>query len=272
MVSLFKEESFKNFIGKILTEEGGISLKNKEEILDYDGMNYYSLAFTSPSVDSVNNYQFLETLGDSTLNKAIIWYFSRRFPQINSRDGIDILTKLKIKFTQKKSFAFLAQKMGFQNFIAVLPGEDMISTLEDVFEAFFGATELVLDKKYKIGSGYRICYKIICKLLDTLQISIGYEELVDAITRFKELFDQNKHKGIGKFEYIKVDLDICKHNKVCRSAIRHFPENGPVDIIGTGEAQTIEEAEQIAASNALEYLKNKGFIKTIPDEYLKYCT
>jgi dsRNA-specific ribonuclease len=271
MASLNKDESFRNFIGKILTQDGNISQKNKDEILDTEGLSYYTLAFTSPSVDSVNNYQFLETLGDSTLNKAIIWYFSRRFPQINSKDGIDILTRLKIKYIQKKSFSSLAQKMGFQPFISVLQGEDMTSTLEDVFEAFFGATELVLDKKYKLGMGYIVCYRIICKLFDTLNISITYEELVDAKTRLKELFDHNKHKGIGIMEYIKVDMNACKYRNICRSSIKHTPENGPSSIIGSGEAEKIDDAEQMAATNALEYLKNKGFVKLIPDEYLKYC-
>jgi dsRNA-specific ribonuclease len=186
------------------------------------------------------------------------------------------LTRLKIKFIQKKSFASLSEKLGFWPFISTSFNrnvtEDMTNTLEDVFESFFGATEFIIDKKYKIGMGYKICYKIISKLLDKINISINYEELVDPKTRIKELFDHNKHKGIGTIEYIRTDQELCKYNKLCRSSVKHIPEKGKPVIIGSGEAYKYEEAEQIAATNALETLKLQGFIKTIPDEYNKYCT
>jgi hypothetical protein len=43
-------------------------------------------------------------------------------------------------------------------------------------------------------------------------------------------------------------------------------------MIGTGEGYKMEEAEQNAATNALEILKTQGFVKIVPDEYIKYCT
>lgn len=271
-----RDDTFKMFIDNILKDYASISDKHRKEILDKTGMSQYSLAFTSPTFDPNNNYEFLETLGDSTLNKAIIWYFSRRFPFINSSDGIDILTRLKIKFIQKKSFASLSEKLEFSPFISTnfnrSSSEEMTNTLEDVFESFFGATELIIDNKFKIGTGYKICYKIISRLLDKINITIAYEDLVDAKTRLKELFDHNKHKGIGVIEYIKIDPDQCKFNKICKSSIRHIPEKGHSSIIGTGEGYKYEEAEQLAASKALEVLKLQGFVKTIPEEYNKYCS
>lgn len=271
-----RDETFKMFINNILKDYANISEKNRDEILDKEGLSIYYTAFTSPSFNPENNYEFLETLGDSTLNKAIMWYLSRRFPFINTTDGIDILTRLKIKFIQKKSFASLSEKLGFWPFISTnfnrsVP-EDMTNTLEDVFESFFGATEMIIDKKYNIGTGYKICYKIVSRLLDKINISINYEDLVDAKTRLKELVDHNKHKGIGTIEYIKFDADSCKYNKICKSSVRHNPEKGNPVIIGLGEGYKYEEAEQMAANRALEILKTQGFIKNIPEEYNKYCT
>jgi dsRNA-specific ribonuclease len=263
-----RDESFKIFINNILKEYGNISEKHRDEILDKEGMSIYSTAFTSPSFNNVDNYQFLEILGDSTLNKSIIWYLSRRFPFINTPDGIDILTRLKIKYIQKKSFASISEKLGFWSFISTNFNrniqEDVTNTLEDVLESFFGATEMIIDKKYKSGTGYKICYKIISKLLDKINISINYEELVDAKTRLKELIDHNKHKGIGIIEYIKFDQG--------NSSIKHIPEKGQPVIIASGKSHKYEEAEQIAASKALDILKGQGFIKSIPDEYNKYCS
>lgn len=271
-----RDETFKMFIDNILKDYGDISEKNRSDILDKEGLSYYYLSFTSPSFNQKENYEFLETLGDSTLNKAIMWYLSRRFPAINCPDGIDILTRLKIKFIQKKSFASLSENLGFLPFISTdfnrSITEDMMSTLEDVFEAFFGATELIIDKKYKIGMGYKICYKIVSKLLDKINISINYEDLVDAKTRLKELFDHNKHKGIGTFEYVRMDQDQCKFRKICKASVRHTPDKGQPSFIGMGEGHKYEDSEQVAATQALENLKSKGFVKNIPDEYIKYCS
>ena len=275
MYSAPRNHNFIEFIDRILEEYGDVSKNNRENILDKEGLSYYASSFTSPSYDENVNYEFMEILGDSTLNKAIIWYFARRFPQINSSDGIDILTRLKIKFIQKKSFSFLAEKVGFWPYISTNfnreLNEEKIKTLEDVFEAFFGATELVIDKKYSIGTGYKICYKIISRLLDRLSISIDYENLVDSKTRLKELFDHNKHKGIGIFEYLK-QVQIRASEKIYKSSVKRTVESGESFIIGSGEGYKMEEAEQNAATNSLEMLKTQGFIKIIPDEYIKYCT
>lgn len=270
-----RDHTFINFIDNIIGQYGQVSKKNRENILDREGLSYYYSAFTSPSYNKENNYEFLETLGDSTLNKGIIWYFARRFPQINSSDGIDILTRLKIKFIQKKSFSSLAEKLGFWPFISTNFNrdikDDQIRTLEDVFEAFFGATEMIIDKKYGIGTGYKICYKIISYLFDKLNIHINYEDLVDSKTRLKELFDINKYKGIGSLEYLKT-AEVSGVNKIYKSTVKRKLDNGQYFLIGSGEAFKLEEAEQMAASNALETLKNQGFVKIIPDEYIKYCT
>lgn len=274
-----RDDTFKMFIDNILKDYANISDKNRSEILDKQGLETYSTAFTAPSFNSQNNYQFLETLGDSTLNKAIIWYLSRRFPFINTTEGIDILNKLKIKFVQKKSFASLSENLGFWPFISTNFDrniiEDMTNTLEDVFESFFGATEMIIDRKYKIGTGYKICYKIVSRILDKINISINYEDLVDAKTRLKELVDHNKHKGIGIIESVKIDESVKTdnpQNKIYKSIIRHIPDKGNPSIIGTGEAYKYEEAEQIASTKALQTLRTQGFVKNIPEEYNKYCT
>ena len=42
------------------------------------------------------NYEPIEILGDSIVNCCIVWYLSRRFPQLNCQDGVKIIARLKI--------------------------------------------------------------------------------------------------------------------------------------------------------------------------------
>ena len=89
-----RDHTFKEMIEKVL--QNRISQKYIDMILTKEGMTYFSKAFTHSSVDPNNNYEFLETLGDLTLNKCVLFYLCRRFPQLNCPAGSDMISKLKI--------------------------------------------------------------------------------------------------------------------------------------------------------------------------------
>ena len=74
--------------------------------------------------------------------------------------------------------------------------------LEDVFEAFFGATQWAIDKYIGMGSGFAICYNIISNLLDKdVRImkfvkrreqglpAIDYFDVCDSITILKQTME-----------------------------------------------------------------------------------
>ena len=58
-----RDEKFKELLDNIL-KTGDVSKKHRDEILNKEGLDYYSLAFTHATFDPQNNYEFLETLGD----------------------------------------------------------------------------------------------------------------------------------------------------------------------------------------------------------------
>lgn len=249
-----------------------------EALLSKAGIVYYSTAFTHCSADLDNNYEFYETIGDATLKKAIKWYISYRFPQINCPEGSDILTRMAIKLEQKKSFADIAYRLGFMKFISRNIPEGLWtlktidSMLEDVFEAFFGVTELLLDQKYGVGVGYSVCYRIIANQLDRIELPIDYEFLVDAKTRMKEMEDfyNKNHDMYFLKRYVTVDeqtgYNVYRYELKTKTPHgRQFREQ--LQIIGQPHNDEIEAAE-----SAYKWLKSNGLVKEIPKEYIKFAS
>lgn len=287
-----RDETFKELIGRIL-ETGDISKKYIDELLSPEGLSYFSTAFTHESADRDNNYEFLETLGDATLDTCTLWYLANRFPQIRCKAGSDILTKLKITIVQSKNFAKLATELGFWDFISMAktlneaPIKDE-KILEDVFESCFAVIQLLLDKM-GIGVGHVVCYKIISKMLDTKNIRIDYEQLVDAKTRLKELFDKPYTKTrYGEFAYVdagstpthhKVEIvfgpsNIVGPSKNNKAYLKTGRIGQGMTVIAAGQStRTSIEAEQNAAQMALDYLKTTyNLVKEVPPEYIRFCT
>jgi dsRNA-specific ribonuclease len=180
------------------------------------------------------------------------------------------MARLKIHLVSKETFFGFSQSLGIWPFISAMSDirqTKMKSVLEDVFEAFIGATELLLDEKIKRGVGYSIIYNIIESLLDSVDISLQYEVLFDAKTRLKEIFDKFAKQGIGKLEYNSTRDPVTGIFTV--NAIRVLP-NGSRIILSRGTASLNKDAEQRAAEVAIEALARAGFSKPIPPEFLKF--
>lgn len=263
--------NFENMIRSILKKG-----KLKEEYIDRiitNGKELYSQAFTHPTANPDNNYEPLELLGDSIVNCCIVWYLSRRFPQLNCQDGVKIIARLKINLVSKKIFADFGDQLDFWKYVSAdkeTRDTKMKKTLEDVFEAFFGATQKLIDSEIRMGVGYSICYNIITNLFDTLHISLKYEDLYDAKTRLKEVFDFFK-ETIGQIKYENERVDRIQYVKVFRLYTDSRGKKQKI-LLGEGSAALKPDAQQRAATRALEYLNREGkFIKEVPEIYKKLC-
>lgn len=239
----------------------------QQVLTDPLSLKLYQKAFTHVSFDPYNNYEVYEQLGDITVNKFLVWYFYQRFPSFHSTYGVKIVARLRIKYGSKQFLSSLAERLGFWKMIRVaemISQGKRMSILEDVFEAFIGVTEYIIDQRMHLGLGYLCCYKILKSWLDVVPVDISYEQLFDAKTRLKELFDINKDSlGTMTYEYEKQSTG--------QSRVQIFRTNHQEKIfIAAGQSMINKaQAEQDASEEALRVLARQGYIRETPIEYRK---
>jgi len=261
-------EDFRMMIKNIL-KNGKLNKKYIDILTTDENMQLYSSAFTSELIDENNNYQVLEQLGDLTGNKILVSYFYTRFPFLKCAEGVKIVARLRINYGSKKEFCKVGESLGFWPFISTTIDARMRrkkALLEDVFEAFLGATESILDATHRPGFGYSVCYKLLAGIYDKIPISLRYEDLYDAKTRLKELFD-SQHLQLGKLNYRSSKEGEDCGGKVTTIVFREF--EGKTQKLGQGSASTKKDAEQQAAEAALRKLAKDGFKKKVSGLYLR---
>lgn len=282
-------EAFKTLIISVL-KKGELKDKHIDALTTPKAMEKYGDAFTSEGIDADYNYEVYEQLGDLTGNKIIVWYIYKRFPQLKRSKGVKVAARVRINYGAKNSFYKIAEDLGFWPYISAtreLRQRKKKSLLEDVFEAFLGVTEEVLDDTFCIGVGYACVYKIVKAIFDEMDISLRYEDLYDAKTRLKELFDRNIN-DLGPLYYEDTKTDLLTHATAYRlsGAVYEIRENGTVNmkkivpkdravpikkvIIGRGSAALKADAEQAAAEQALQTLADQGFVKLAPEIYTQF--
>jgi dsRNA-specific ribonuclease len=276
--------AFKKLILSLL-KKGNLKEKYIDILTTRESMEIYASAFTSEQVDENNNYQVYEQLGDLTGNKFIVFYIYKRFPQLRCAKGVKVAARLRINLGSKNSFCSIAENFGFWDFISAtneLRQRKKKPLLEDVFEAFLGATETIIDEKTKIGNGYACVFKILSAIFDEINISLNYEDLYDAKTRLKELFDIFSDK-LGPLRYEERREDMIAYSMIYRldGAKYETRPDGTVNtnsivgsyrkvLIGQGSAALKADAEQIAATDALKNLALQGFVKYAPAIYATF--
>jgi dsRNA-specific ribonuclease len=260
-----RDDTFKNMI-KHLLSSGDIDNKYIELLLSDKSMVEISKAFTSKTADTINNLEVYEQLGDLSANKFIVWYMYKRFPHLKTPEGVKVVARLRINYGAKQSFYKIADKLGFWKFISGAESERAKRKkhlLEDAFEAFIGCIEFLLDDIFMPGVGYNIVYNILSSIFNDMDISLKYENLYDAKTRLKELFDFNKKLGVIQYKDSLTDEGK-------RISIVYTKQNNNMIEIGKGIANIKPDSQQQAAKCALIFLKDRGFSKPIPDFYKEF--
>lgn len=268
-----RNEKFQEFIIQLL-RKSGLRKKYIDRLCGKEeNMILFEQAFTHSSINEKDNYEFFEIIGDVTCNKIIVWYLKERFPELQNAEGVKVIARLRINLVSRKSFSMIAKKIGFDEFIRCdkeIMEQKEKSILEDVFESFFGVTEYLLDQEIYSGSGYGICYRIMKNILDTITISLRYEDLYDPITRLKETFDYYRSPGRScpliwgnmLFENQKLEkggyrLFLCQQDK----------SNGKKDILYSIECYQLDEGKQQICQQFLDILEEKQYKRPIPLYY-----
>jgi len=276
-----RDESFKIFI-KNLLNMSNIKDKYINLLTTGESMIEYGKAFTSDSVDEDNNYQVYEQLGDLDANTFIVKYMYRRFPKLKCPKAVKIVARLRINYGSTKTFADIANKLGFWHFISAskeLRDTTMKKLLEDAFEAFLGATSFMLDSYTQNGVGSAIVYDILETIFDKMPISLAYEDLYDAKTILKETFD--KFGGQLEAKYLETKGE----DRITRSIVYMGPKTSKAILlpsgeyspnrdwveIGKGAKAAKADAQQLAAVQGIKYLRNRGWEKPVPELYKTFC-
>lgn len=288
-----RSSSFKNFIKNIL-EKSKLKSKYINELISDHNMKYYDQAFTAASANPINNYEIFEQIGDLSANKFIVSYAYNRFPQLECPAGVKVVARLRINYGSRQSFSKIGEQLGFWDFISADEEDRMRSKkdlIEDCVEAFIGCTEQVLDKTFRPGVGYAIVYDILASIFNKIDISLHYNDLYDAKTRLKELFDLYKDH-LGNLHYIDSRDDLAEsiayqipygtnikpiinriqepNTAITKYRTQEEPNTGWIRL-GSGKAARKNDAQQKAAEEGLKKLNILGWVKEIPDEYKFFC-
>jgi dsRNA-specific ribonuclease len=245
-------------------------------------------AFTHASSDPINNYEMYEFLGDTTVNSVIAYYLQQRFPKIVS---VKWLTKLKHNLSSGKMLAKIAKQHGLDRYVKygqefeekinknpdLNTNTDYLAMLEDVLEAFFGCLVTIVEKSGKVfGVGQQIAYTIISSFLNELEISIKYEDVFDAVSRLKELYE-SKHRGskwphsetyeITKLADGKYQVKVFGWPLGDKKYDKEHPEENRVELANV-KSLNKDEAKQKASNLALRKLDTVYHItEAIPNPY-----
>ena len=285
-----------------LLKKGKLKSKYIDLLLGKDSMKEYDKVFTAYTADPINNYERYEQLGDLSINKFIVGYSYKRFPQLMCTDGVKVAARLRINYGSKEFLSKLADNLGFWPFISA-GEEDIIKKknikytknyyrkhnkkdlLEDSIEAFIGCTEYLLDQKFTTGVGYAIVYAILENIYNDIDISLNYYDLFDAKTILKETFDLFPQLGSVYYHNI-LDIHETPEEtyKIIKSTIYQIPDTLPkpkkigtitIDprwkVVGRGKGNVKSIAEQNASKDALERLKKMGYVKKQPEVYSYFC-
>lgn len=235
---------------------------NEESIdkLLQSSLNRFQAAFTSKDYNRKQNYEFFEQIGDLSINKFIVGYMANRFPQLRSSQGVGVLANLRILYGSKDTLSKMSEKYEMDKYVLCTQEEKVDknkfrSILEDVFEAFFGALEFSIDEMWYNGLGYITVYTILKTMFDELDISIEYEDLVDAKTRLNELKDEYK------FNIKYVDGRLENGNFVTTLYVNN-------KVAGKGVSNIKKTAQINAADGGLKWIEdNLDIKKVVPDRY-----
>ena len=283
-------EVFKDLITSLL-EKGNLKPKYINRLTDEKSMESYGIAFTAVTANSENNYERFEQIGDLAANQFIVSYSYRRFPQLDCTQGVKVVARLRINYGAKEFFAIVADNLGFWPFISAAEDGEKPNTyyrkynkrdlLEDVFEAFIGCTEYLLDKAYRPGVGYGIVYDILSNIFDEIPMSLAYEDLMDPKTRLKETFD--KYKELGEWAMLETvgPINSERYKPIISSIYYRIPSKKDkqeynaktwVYLCSGEQANTKIKAQQSAAVVGIRQLNRMGYYKEPPAEYAFFCS
>lgn len=219
----------------ILASKLGISFKNSEIIKQA----FIHRSYLNETKETISSNERLEFLGDSILSFLVSDYLYNQYPGLPEGE----LTNLRSSVVKTTTLATVASNLELGNYLLLSQGEEEgggrknTSLLADVFEALLGA--IYLD------CGLTAVKKVVKELLfPILPQVLAKKAYKDAKSTFQEVV-QKKTKVSPTYKVLsQVGPDHAKEFKV-----GVYVED---TIWGEGSGKNKQEAEQVAATAALE--------------------
>ena len=193
------------------------------------------------------------------------------------------LSKIKGKLASGKILGRLAMERGFEKF--AIYGEEIahlrdhpeldekieyVKMFENIFEAFFGCLTLLMRKEgFHHGTAIQICHNILEEIYSTYEISFKYEDVFDAVSRLKELYE-NKARNLRWPNHMAYAFTKIEDPKLPLWSVevygwpgRKFPTYHNKILLAKVTAVNKDEAKQKGAKEALKVLFEKHGIQDL---------
>ncbi len=204
-------------------------------------LTHRSFLETNGNMDSSN--ERLEYLGDAVVDLIVGKYLFNKFP--NEDEGF--LTKTRSMLVNKSALFDAAERINLEDYLLVsenfskaLP-DGSKTVLSDAYEAIVGA--IYLDK------GLKKAEKFLMKSL--LEPSFEITGYLNDNNYKSQLLEYAQKQRLENLEYNVIKEEGPQHKKLFTVQVKINNE-----ILGTGNGKNKRSAEQVAAKNALQKIKN----------------
>lgn len=263
-VSGIRGEPFVKFLKKLYFKWGKLSHRNIDRMVNSKTIHVFEVAFTSAAYNPKKNYEGFEFAGDGVLNSATSAYIRRRASFLyDEPEFVAYLGLIKSQLIGKEVLAKFSEKLGIEKYINSTAYERrpdrFPSVLEDVLEAWFGATSLIMQSICAPLCGV-IANTIIEGLHDTYHgISRNYFDIVDPISQVTIY-----HSKIGQ----KLDITFNKEQVAGRPV---FTTKIVVKkLIGKGVSNVSKQiSKRLASLEIIKKLQKKDPSLFQPDNLFK---
>lgn len=208
-------------------------------------LTHSSYAYENRSHGMTMDNERIEFLGDSVLGLIVSTFLYKNFPEMNEGE----MTKIRARYVCEHALANYARKISLGKYILLGKGElmnggkDRNSILADTFESVIGA--------YYLDVGFECTRKVVLNLISAEMLNFDpADSFVDYKTQLQEIVQRDADNVIKYYVVNEIGPD---HNKQYDVVVKIN------DVVyGGGLGKNKKEAEQLAAKQALEKLKNKN--------------
>lgn len=222
---------------KDIANKFNINIKNEQLFIDA----FTHSSFSNEKRNSCADYERIEFVGDGVLDLIIADLVFQQYPNMKQGE----MTKLRANLVCSSSLAKYAKEFGFCDVIRLGHGEILAGgpnqkILEDVFEAFVGATYL--------DQGFDFTKKMIESIFNEDIRNYDLDNLTDFKSRLQEYLQANLR---GNIIYRVIKETGTSQDKMFFVEVSMILDDGSELKLGKGEGRNKKQAEEKAAKDAL---------------------